>query len=168
MPPGALNLLVFREDRRLVNGRALKSTLEQEVAGLTRMSSPDQVLHALLCAGELECGVSDSGSVPVRPYESLTDRLAGALVSGASVPVAGALYASVAATAVPDQIAISRPEGFAYYAIHPLSFADAVNQLSFHSDSVAVIGIRSIGTTLSAVTAAATRARGLRAERITV
>src|SRR5215471_4697435 len=51
MPPGALNLLVFREDRRLVNGRALKSTLEQEVAGLTRMSSPDQVLHALLCAG---------------------------------------------------------------------------------------------------------------------
>jgi hypothetical protein len=168
MPPGALNLLVFREDSCRVNGRALKSAVEQEIAGLTLTSSADQILHALLRAGELECGVSDSDSVPVGPYEPLTDRLAAALVSGAFVPAAGALSASAAGAAVPDQIAISRPEGFAYYAIHPSGYADALKQLSFRCESVAVIGIRSIGVTLSAVTVAAARARGLRAERITV
>src|SRR5215831_6358018 len=168
MQPGALNLLVFREDRCSVSGRALKSAVEREIAGLTWMSSTDQVLHALLRAGELECGVSDSDSVPVGPYESLTDRLAVALVSGASVPHDGVLSASVPCAAIPDRIAISRPEGFAYYAIHPLAYVDASNQLSFRGKSVAVVGIRSIGTTLSAVTAAAARARGLRVERITV
>jgi hypothetical protein len=168
MPPGALNLLVFREDRCCVSGRALKSAVEREIAGLTWMSSADQVLHALLRAGELECGVSDSDSVPVGPYESLTDRLGAALVSGAAVPDAGVLSASAAGAAIPGHIAISRPEGFAYYAIHPLAYVEALNQLSLRSESVAVIGIRSIGTTLSAVTAAAARARGLRAERITV
>src|SRR5215472_4353240 len=117
MPPGALNLLVFREDRCCVSGRALKSAVEREIAGLTRMSSADQVLHALLRAGELECGVNDSDLVPVGPYESLTDRLAAALVSRSAVPDDGALYSSVAAAAIPDHIAISRPEGFAYYAI---------------------------------------------------
>ena len=168
MPPGALNLLVFREDRCSASGRAMKSAVEREIASLTWMSSADQVLHALLRAGELECGVSDSDSVPVGPYESLTDRLAAALVSGSAVPDDGALYASVAGAAIPDHIAVSRPEGFAYYAIHPLAYVEALNQLSLRSESVAVIGIRSIGTTLSAVTAAAGRARGLRAERITV
>src|SRR5215472_13402924 len=163
MPPGALNLLVFREDRCCVSGRALKSAVEREIAGLTWMSSTDQVLHALLRAGELECGVSDSDSVSVGPYESLTDRMAAALVSGAAVPDDG-----LAGAATPDHIAISRPEGFAYYAIHPLAYVDALNQLSVRSKSVAVVGIRSIGTTLSAVTAAAARARGLRVERITV
>jgi len=168
MPPGALNLSVFREDSCCVSGRALKSAVEQETTGLMLTSSADQILHALLRAGELECGVGDSDSVPVGPYESLTDRLAAALVTGAFVPAAGALSASAASAAIPDQIAISRPEGFAYYAIHPLAYVDALNQLSFRSESVAVIGIRSIGVTLSAVTAAATRGRGLRAERITV
>ena len=168
MPPGALNLLVFREDRCCVSGRAMKSAVEREIAGLTWMSSADQVLHALLRAGELECGVSDSDSVPVGPYESLTDRLAAALVSGSAVADDGALSASVAGAAIPDHIAVSRPEGFAYYAIHPLAYVEALNQLSLRSESVAVIGIRSIGTTLSAAAAAAARARGLRAERITV
>src|SRR5215472_4153622 len=168
MPPGALNLLVFREDHCCVSGRALKSAMEREIAGLTRMSSADQVLHALLRAGELECGASDSDSVPVGPYESLTDRLAAALVSGAVVPDDGALTAAVAGAAIPDHIAISRPEGFAYYAIHPLAYVEALNEIWLRSESVAVIGIRSIGTTLSAAAAAAARARGLRAERITV
>src|SRR5215472_15484573 len=104
MPPGALNLLVFREDRCCVSGRALKSAVEREIAGLTRMSSAEQVLHALLRAGELECGVSDSDSVPVGPYESLTDRLSAALVSAACILDACSLSASAAAVAIPDQI----------------------------------------------------------------
>src|SRR5215472_16074351 len=99
MPPGALNLLVFREDRCCVSGRAVKWAVERSIAGLALTSSADQVLHALLRTGELECAISDSDSVPVGPYESLTDRLAAALVNGALVPAAGALSAFAAGAA---------------------------------------------------------------------
>jgi hypothetical protein len=78
------------------------------------------------------------------------------------------LQAVLACAAVPDHVAISSPEGFAHYGLHPLAYADIVKQLPLRGPSVAVIGIRSIGTTLSAITAAAARARGLAAPRITV
>ncbi|HSM86490.1 MAG TPA: hypothetical protein VLT16_10080 [Candidatus Limnocylindrales bacterium] len=65
-------------------------------------------------------------------------------------------------------MSISAPEGFAYYAMHPLSYADVVRKVPDLAERVAVIGIRSIGTTLSAVTAAAIRKQGKSAARITV
>jgi hypothetical protein len=70
--------------------------------------------------------------------------------------------------AVPAQLLVSTPEGFAFYGLHPLSFADAVQEIPNPSERVGVIGIRSIGTTLSAVTLAALRRSGVQAERITV
>ena len=168
MPSGALNLLVFREDRRRVNGVELKSALRQELESPTLNGSRDQLISTLLRAGELECGVSDGGTVPVRPYACLTDRLADALVSPDSSHGLGALLAIVAHAHIPHEIEISPPEGFAYYALHPLAYAEVVEKIPWHSASVAVIGIRTVGATLSAVTAAAARARGLHAERITV
>ena len=67
----------------------------------------------------------------------------------------------------PETVRISHPEGFAYYALHPGDFADAMRDMSSRVP-VAVVGIRSIGTTLSAVACAALRRRGVRASRITV
>ena len=52
-----------------------------------------------------------------------------------------------------EQLSISTPEGFAYYALHPLAYADVIQQISA-CDRLLVVGIRSIGTTLSAVAAA--------------
>ncbi len=167
MPPAALNLLAFRDDRRRASGLELKSALIRQIQRLCRASSADQLICALLGAGELECGVTDAALTSVRGCARLTDHLANALVNPKSPLDAGALQAAVDA-AVPEQIAISSPEGFAYYAVHPLAFADVVEQLPLRSRSVGVIGIRSIGTTLSAVTTAAARARGFSAERITV
>jgi hypothetical protein len=66
-----------------------------------------------------------------------------------------------------EQLSISTPEGFAYYALHPFAYADVIQQISA-CDRLLVVGIRSIGTTLSAVAAAAARARGIVVERITV
>ena len=168
MPPGALNLLVFREDRRRVSGAELKSALRQELERLTLSSSRDQLISALLRAGELECGVSDSGAGPVRPYACLTDSLADALVSPDSTHDLGALLAIVAHAPIPHEIEISPPEGFAYYALHPLAYAEVLEKIPLHCATIAVIGIRTIGATLSAVTAAAARARGLHAQRITL
>ena len=67
----------------------------------------------------------------------------------------------------PRHVRISHPEGFAYYALHPGDFADAVEDVDC-GFPVAVLGIRSVGTTLSAVACAALRKRGVRASRITV
>ena len=52
--------------------------------------------------------------------------------------------------------------------LHPLAYADIVDKLPGLGSTVAVIGIRSIGTTLSAVVAAAVRRKGKIAGRITV
>src|SRR5260370_23108721 len=118
-------------------------------------------------AGELEWGVGGAALTSGRASAVLTETLANALINPESALDAGAMQAAIDA-AVPGQIAISSPEGFAYYALHPLAFADVVEQLPLRSRSVGVIGIRSIGTTLSAVATAAARARVLCAERITV
>jgi hypothetical protein len=68
------------------------------------------------------------------------------------------------------EIEISVPEGFAYYALDPELYRIAARR--FLEDArparVAVIGIRSIGTTLAAVVESELRARGVAAESWTV
>src|SRR5260370_3027419 len=167
MPPAALNLLVFRDDRRRVSGLQLKSALIRQIQNLRRASSADQLINALLRAGELECGVSDAALTSVRASAVLTEHLANALINPESALDAGAMQAAIDA-AVPGEIAMSSPEGFAYYALHPLAFGDVVEQLPLRSRSVGVIAMSSIGTTLRAVATAAARAGGLCADRITV
>jgi hypothetical protein len=65
-------------------------------------------------------------------------------------------------------LGVSSPEGSAYYALHPLDYADLITRLNINAASALVVGIRSIGTTLSAVTAARLRELGFAATRITV
>lgn len=62
---------------------------------------------------------------------------------------------------------VSAPEGFAYYALHPEAYARATSELRDARD-VLVVGVRSIGTTLSAIVRAALVARGISADRTTV
>jgi hypothetical protein len=166
----ALNLWVFRESRRLLDGTKAKSELLHELRSLSAQSSPDELTAVLLRAGELECGVADNGNAGVEPWMTLSDSLAEALVlpevpmNGAAAGLAGILQQA----RVPERIEVSPPEGFAYYALHPLAYAEVLRNIPRLREPLAVVGIRSIGTTLSAVVVAAARARGLRAERITV
>jgi hypothetical protein len=55
---------------------------------------------------------------------------------------------------LPQQVDLTVPEGFAYYAVYPEAYADAARRLKLVAPP-RVIGIRSIGTTLGAVVAAA-------------
>src|ERR1700730_437641 len=169
-----LNLLVFRGGQRRASGQDLKAVL---TAQLERACSPcphEAALAALLLAGELECGVADSDGEAVRRCEVLTDRIADSLL-----PVAAAHHPDFvnpdfqnileSARALPtlNEVNISIPEGFAYYALHPFAYANAMWEIPA-CESLLVVGIRSIGTTLSAMAAAAVRARGIAVERITV
>lgn len=164
----ALNLLVFREDRQRVRGPELKSALLRRLETLRGGSSPDRLIDALLRAGELECAVADAGLLPADAHMSVTDRLATALVTADRGCDLEPLPGILAAAAVREEMEVSPPEGFAYYALHPLAFAEALARIPSLPARVAIIGIRSIGTTLSAIAAAAARARGHHAERITV
>jgi hypothetical protein len=71
----------------------------------------------------------------------------------------------------PAQLHLSVHEGFAYYALHPLKVVDLLRDVlsGLAPDvPVAVLGIRSIGVTLSAVLMAALTQRGYAADRMTV
>jgi hypothetical protein len=168
MRTGALNLLVFREDRSRITGPELKRSLRQQLEEMEAMNGAGNALNALLRAGELECAVADAGSSSPDVYEDLTDRLAETLVSGRADFDLRALQQALARAPVPEQLSVSAPEGFAYYALHPLAYEEVLEKIPSLRGSVAIIGIRSIGTTLSAVSAAAARSRGLNARRITV
>src|SRR5215470_1910185 len=162
-----LNLLVFRDGKRLVSGSSLKSVLARQIQLLSNPLQTDQVLGALVSAGELECALADCDA-QFSEVAEITDGLAEALVNSKAVPDTNRLLAILDATQVPEKLTIAVAEGFAYYGLQPLAFVDALEHVPTLSSQVAVVGIRSIGTTLSAVTAAGLKSRGLRAERITV
>ncbi|HEY2170244.1 MAG TPA: hypothetical protein VGJ30_11510 [Candidatus Angelobacter sp.] len=171
-----LNLLVFRGDRRRASGKKLKAAITAHLEQLCGHHSQRTLLSALLLAGELECGMAESDPQVARPCELLTDGIANALLASEQVsffdpefqrPDLDFLINAARALPVFEQLSISTPEGFAYYALHPLVYADVIRQLPACAHLL-VVGIRSIGTTLSSVAAAAARARGIAAERITV
>src|SRR5215470_685721 len=162
-----LNLLVFRDGKRLVSGSSLKSVLTRQIQLLSNQVQRDEILGALLSAGELECALTDCDTRFSQVAE-ITDELAEALVNSKAVPDTNRLLAILGATKVPEKLTISVAEGFAYYGLHPLAFVDALEHVPTLCSQVAVVGIRSIGTTLSAVTVAGLRSRGLQAERVTM
>ena len=122
-------------------------------------------IDTLLRSGEVECGLQDAGSAEAEAMAGITDACAEAVVSADYRPRAELL--SQLPTGISAELTVATPEGFAYYAMHPMQYAHVVERCGDLRHAV-VIGIRSIGTTLSAVTAAALRRRGARVERFTV
>jgi hypothetical protein len=178
-----LNLLVFRPGRRRARGLDLKRALLESLDGLGKAalgnealsnaalrdgSYSDAVFVALLRAGELECIAADAGSMQAMPFAELTDALAEALLRRQFPSNFQEFRDAVQGASMPEEAELSAAEGFAYYALHPLAYAEVLDKLPPLLESVFVIGIRSIGTTLSAVTSAAARHRGIKARRITV
>lgn len=164
-------MYVFREGRRRVSAEELRRSLAQSFACLGRLSDSSNslalALEALLRAGELECGLADCAAPGQELAAQITDQLAAQLVG--NVPKDHRRIAELLERlSLPAELTISPAEGFAYYALHPLQYARLAEALTLSAPTVAVVGIRSIGTTLSAIVKAAFQKRGLCAERITV
>ena len=160
------NLIVFRETAETVSGRELARQL---LSAIPKISSDkqDANLNALLLAGEVECALSDCAWASAAKAQEITDILAALfLQEGGDIAKLRSLAGEVA-NDLPETVRISHPEGFAYYALHPGDFADAVTKMD-SCRLVGVVGIRSVGTTLSAVVASALRRIGVAASRITV
>ncbi len=149
----------------------------------------------LIMAGQLEQGVHDALKEDlsyeeiqrcITPFGALTALAAEAFYSVWSAQIEGAptgvsLEGALAAMlqtlhsiSSPGRgINIKMPEGFAFYALYPEQYcAAALRWLADHPDVVGqcavVIGIRSIGTSLAAVVAAALAAGGCAARSFTV
>lgn len=166
MPETKADPWVFRDDHKKVNGEDFRRKFESRVQQLVS-STEDQssAITALIQAGQLETALSDLD------YESsaasqITDCLAEVYCGNDRLEArrAGTILAQLKC---PQSVTISTPEGFAYYNLRPADFADAA-AIFKPGEPTAVIGIRSIGTTLSAVVLASLRKSARSAERITV
>lgn len=160
------DLWVFRDGKKTVAGKRLLDELLSSLQHLLQdRRNKTLQLDVLIRAGEFESAVGDCGfTTPTVTH--VTDAVAELAVADKSAGLAAATF-NLQQFVPPQTVVISPPEGFSYYALHPLDFAKAVEDLG-HNACVAVIGIRSIGTTLGAVATAALRRSGRVAERITV
>lgn len=155
----ALNFLVFREGRRTVHSQTLLSALHRN------LSSEFNASTALLRAAELECALFDveESNPNWTAFTTLTDSLAESLLNDDKN-----LISLIHHAPLPNTLTISPPEGFAYYGLHPLAYAKVLEKLVPLAPRVVIAGIRTIGTTLSAICCAAARKRGVQAQRFTV
>ncbi len=161
----AWKLFVFRKHREALPTQRLLADLRREISPL--VNGDGSALDALVRAGEIETGLEDAGSPAALSVAAVADKLAAAACAG--TPLDAFLLPSLEKLEVPATVQCSHPEGFSYYGLNPLDFADLAVRIRVElAARVAVIGIRSVGSTLGAVVAAQLRAQGTFAERITV
>lgn len=134
---------------------------ERTGALLDRLYGSRGVRDLLISFGELESGVADA-LCPEReaPDEALR------VMSDATQDIGGALYRGDAARAwravdtvralrLPQCVLVTVPEGYAYYALYPEAYVEAAREFyrAERPAAATVIGIRSIGTSLSGAVA---------------
>ena len=162
-------MLVYGDALRRQDPRRMLESIRETLrgagampAGIARHSA---LVAALIEAGELAQGLADAGFdergedavlPPGKAAMELLGQIAAAVLESwrtgfaASGPLPAA---ALAAGPLPGAISCKRAEGFAYYALYPEAYAMAAAALP--AGMLRVIGLRSIGTTLGAVVAAA-------------
>jgi hypothetical protein len=142
-------------------------------------STRDDAVALLIEFGELEAGITDRICADMDVESEVTRRLARCsvclghlLLSRQERWIAAwrSLLCALLDLLLPPEIEVSTPEGYAWYGLDPESYATAANRFAEEESprQVIVIGIRSIGTSLSGVVAAALQQRGIEVERYTV
>ncbi|HEX4355281.1 MAG TPA: hypothetical protein VHZ95_20260 [Polyangiales bacterium] len=159
-------MLAYRDAVRFESGEQLRCELLRAIDRVDHDTHGDCALEALLRAGELECALADAAHPSASEVAHLTDALAARVIGARHLAEVRA--ASLAGLDLPDRLRVKTPEGFAYYALDPLSYARAIEQLGLIHARVAVIGVRSIGTSLGAIVSEALCARDVLAGRISV
>jgi hypothetical protein len=151
-------MLVYGDWSELVDPAERLKRLRQQVRAIGAMSGGlDRhalLVRALIEAGQLLQGLADC-HWPAFQMSDLVHRLALCVVRSfdSEFELTGDLPA-VTTFGVPRCVELRLPEGFAFYALYPEAYIKAARQLRLESRP-RVIGIRSIGTTLAAVVAAA-------------
>ncbi len=178
------SMYIFRAPWREATGGEL---LARARDGLSRTHpAPELALRRLLAVGELECALADQlhpdrddCSPPLRSARRLLTAAAqdwiAAEIGGPSLDADADADWSLVARAVQNRIfSVPRPEGFAFYGLHPRAYAaSAQNWFRASSASrppghVVVLGLRTIGGVLGAVVAAVLARAGIPADFYTL
>ncbi len=165
-------MLIYRDNARSVEtGREL-ARLRGAAAATGAHCNAEHAMTLLIAIGELEAAIADALgeddelAITRSSGRDATLEAARLWISAWRDGTGGtdALCASVArlaACTLPSCVTLRVPEGFAYYALFPQSYLRAAERFAERQPPcVVVLGIRSIGATLSAVVAAALEGRG--------
>lgn len=157
-----------------------------EAAASANPPDHDTIVAALIETGIFEAAVADAlcpsreSGIPVlktlrRASESLGRALAQSCTglrgcARASIVDAARVLAGVEASRLPSELQLRTPEGYAFYALYPDSYVDAATEWArtHPSDHVVCLGLRGIGTSLSAAVHGALVERGIRSTTWTV
>jgi hypothetical protein len=143
------------------------SDVAGELDGLERLSRSGDAVSLLVQAGEVEQGILDAlhpdrdGWSPViKALRDVTLAAARAFLGASNGDRARAALSAVPRDSLPTRIRIKAPEGYLHYALDPAAYADSARRYAREAGGeqaarAVVLGIRSIGTSLSAVAAAA-------------
>jgi hypothetical protein len=162
----AWDLFVFRKARESLQSEELRQELLSGLRRAWARADRDGLLNCLIRAGELECALADLGGPQASRAAQGVDALAAATLQPEAPELD--LLGAFSRLALPATVSLSHAEGFSYYGLHPLDFWDLAQQVKMEAASAAVIGIRSMGTTLSSIVCRALHCRGIEGERITV
>jgi hypothetical protein len=183
-------MIVYGDAQYVADADALVAQLKRQIEALRDSEySLDALRTVLIQAGELEQAMADAPPEALPEgvlawLASVTDAVAHAFESarqasaGSPVPHAHGPWRlrTQMLERLPElkaEVCVKIPEGFAHYALYPEQYAVAAERWAAQhaaqaTEPVLVVGIRSIGTTLSAVVAAALRLKGRDVRRITV
>jgi hypothetical protein len=164
-------MLVYGDHEERCDPRQRLGQLNRELtrvggmaAGVERHSS---LVAILVEAGQLVQGVADAAfavdgfdrNSAANSFDRSLLRLASAVCRSWDSDFAeiGELWPLVPRGSLPRDVTLKSPEGFAFYALYPEAYIDGARRLKLLAPP-RVIGIRSIGTTLGAIVAAALNA----------
>jgi hypothetical protein len=172
--------IVYRDACVTATFLALSRRARLAAEALVRGGDAADPFDALIAAGDYEGALADAGAeVAAREdvaalVDGIADGLARATTSGSArapsgEPVTATLTGAFARPPPAGARVVKRPEGFAYYALRPEDVLRAVPGRD-DREPITVVGIRTIGTVLSALCAAGLRARcpGRDVRRVTI
>ncbi len=165
-------MIVYRTDEVAIDVQAALASQRRRLAA---RPDSDALLAVFLEFSELETGLTDALMAQADELSPLTAALRTASLglaraylrsawgrdSGAALEAARRAHGAVGALLLPPLVHAAVPEGYAHYGVHPLAFAVAAARFAGERPGSAVcIGLRSIGTGLSAMVGAALAERG--------
>lgn len=182
-------MIVYRSERRKESTQERLAELARDAVTWARSAALDQdaARDLLIEIGIVEAGVADVLAPAMDTVSPLLALLRSASTAAGRMFVASWIGATrdaqcalaldviakleaLAAAELPETIAVGAPEGYAYYALYPEQYVAAANDVasSMSLRSVVCIGVRSIGTSLSAAVVATLERRGCAVRSFTV
>jgi hypothetical protein len=178
-------MLVYRDGGRRRDARHGWAALQRDAERLSTSYGHDAVVAVAIETGELESGIVDSLSPDRDSTAPLVDDVRACTLAAARLLLSSrdsvssvpdyldeftARLSRIRGSDLPPTVTTRPPEGFVYYSLSPRQYAEAARQFARdHRVARAMcIGIRSIGTTLSAVVTAQLDALGVCVDSLTV